>query len=80
MISKSILVGSALALCVAALPALVAGLLIHLRLAGTTATRHRVTGTAIALLGVLLYFAGKGLEAHYPDLVRMKIMITFPGT
>ena len=35
---------------------------------------------AIALLGVLLYFAGKGLEAYYPDLVRMKIMITFPGT
>ena len=34
---------------------------------------------ALILLGVLLYFAGKGLEAYYPDLVRMKILITFPG-
>ncbi|HYD16131.1 MAG TPA: hypothetical protein VEA77_07000 [Hyphomicrobium sp.] len=34
---------------------------------------------AIFLLGVILYFAGKGLEVYYPELVRMKIMITFPG-
>ena len=34
---------------------------------------------ALILLGVILYFAGKGLEAYYPELVRMKIMITFPG-
>lgn len=34
---------------------------------------------ALVLLGVLLYFAGKGLEAYYPELVRMKILITFPG-
>jgi len=34
---------------------------------------------AIFLLGVILYFAGKGLEAYFPELVRMKIMITFPG-
>jgi hypothetical protein len=34
---------------------------------------------ALILLGVLLYFAGKGLEAYFPELVRMKILITFPG-
>lgn len=34
---------------------------------------------ALVLLGVVLYFAGKGLEAYFPELVRMKIMITFPG-
>lgn len=34
---------------------------------------------ALILLGVILYFAGKGLEAYFPELVRMKIMITFPG-
>lgn len=34
---------------------------------------------ALFLLGVILYFAGKGLEAYFPELVRMKIMITFPG-
>jgi hypothetical protein len=34
---------------------------------------------ALILLGAILYFAGKGLEAYFPDLVRMKIMITFPG-
>ncbi|MCC7251696.1 hypothetical protein [Hyphomicrobium sp.] len=33
---------------------------------------------ALILLGVLLYYAGKGLEAFYPELVRMKITITFP--
>ncbi len=33
---------------------------------------------ALILLGVILYFAGKGLEAAFPELVRMKIMITFP--
>jgi hypothetical protein len=34
---------------------------------------------ALILLGAILYFAGKGLEAYYPELIRMKIMITFPG-
>ncbi len=34
---------------------------------------------ALMLLGVILFFAGKGLEAYFPELVRMKIMITFPG-
>jgi hypothetical protein len=34
---------------------------------------------ALMLLGVILYFAGKGLETYYPDLIRMKIMIVFPG-
>ncbi len=34
---------------------------------------------ALILLGTILYFAGKGLEAYFPELVRMKIMITFPG-
>ncbi|HRQ27329.1 hypothetical protein [Hyphomicrobium sp.] len=34
---------------------------------------------ALILLGVILYFAGKGLEAYFPDLVRMKILISFPG-
>jgi hypothetical protein len=34
---------------------------------------------AMILLGALLYAAGKGLEAYFPELVRMKIMITFPG-
>jgi hypothetical protein len=33
---------------------------------------------AMILLGAFLYFAGKGLEAYYPDLIRMKIMISFP--
>jgi hypothetical protein len=33
---------------------------------------------ALVLLGALLYFASKGLEAYYPDLIRMKIMISFP--
>lgn len=32
---------------------------------------------ALILLGVILYYAGKGLEAYDPDLVRMKIMVTF---
>jgi hypothetical protein len=34
---------------------------------------------ALMLLGVILYFAGKGLEAYFPEFVRMKIMIMFPG-
>ena len=34
---------------------------------------------ALILLGVILYFAGKGLEAYFPDLVRTKILISFPG-
>ena len=35
---------------------------------------------ALILLGVILYFAGKGLEAYFPELVRMKILITFPAS
>ena len=34
---------------------------------------------ALILLGVILYYAGKGLEAYFPELVRMKILISFPG-
>jgi hypothetical protein len=34
---------------------------------------------ALILLGTILYFMGKGLEATFPDLVRMKVLITFPG-
>jgi hypothetical protein len=34
---------------------------------------------ALILLGAILFYAGKGLEAYFPELVRMKIMITFPG-
>jgi hypothetical protein len=34
---------------------------------------------ALILLGAILYFMGKGLEAYFPELVRMKIMITFPS-
>lgn len=34
---------------------------------------------ALVLLGIILYFAGKGLEAFFPELIRMKIMIMFPG-
>ncbi|WP_295557569.1 hypothetical protein [uncultured Hyphomicrobium sp.] len=34
---------------------------------------------ALILLGAILYFAGKGLEAAFPELIRMKILITFPG-
>ena len=35
---------------------------------------------ALILLGAILYFAGKGLEAYFPELVRMKILITFPSS
>lgn len=35
---------------------------------------------ALLVLTVILYFAGKGLEAFFPELVRMKILITFPNT
>lgn len=34
---------------------------------------------ALILLGALLYIAGKGLQAYFPELVRMKILITFPN-
>lgn len=33
---------------------------------------------ALILLGAILFFMGKGLEAYFPELVRMKILITFP--
>lgn len=35
---------------------------------------------ALIVLGAILYFAGKGLEAYFPELVRMKILITFPAS
>lgn len=34
---------------------------------------------ALVLLGALFYVASKGLETYYPELIRMKIMISFPG-
>lgn len=34
---------------------------------------------AIILLGVMLWCAGQALEAQYPELIKMKIMITFPN-
>lgn len=34
---------------------------------------------ALILLGVILYFAGQALATHFPELVRMKILVTFPG-
>ena len=34
---------------------------------------------ALILLGVMLYYAGKGLDAYAPELLRMKIMVTVPG-
>ena len=34
---------------------------------------------ALVLLGTILWFAGKGLEAYFPELVRMKILISFPN-
>lgn len=34
---------------------------------------------ALILLGAVLYYAGKGLEAHYPGLLPLKIVIASPG-
>lgn len=34
---------------------------------------------ALILLGTMLWFAGKGLQAYFPELVHMKILITFPN-
>lgn len=34
---------------------------------------------ALMLLGAMLYFAGQALETHFPELLRMKILITFPS-
>jgi hypothetical protein len=34
---------------------------------------------ALILLGVILYFGAQALEAYFPELVRMKILVTFPG-
>ena len=34
---------------------------------------------ALLLLGVLLFFAGKGLQAYFPELVHTKILISFPN-
>lgn len=33
---------------------------------------------ALFLLGALLFFAGKGLQAYFPELVHTKILISFP--
>lgn len=34
---------------------------------------------ALVLLGAVLYFAGQAIATHFPELVRMKILVTFPG-
>ena len=34
---------------------------------------------ALILLGVILWFAGAGLQALFPQLVKMKILISFPN-
>ena len=34
---------------------------------------------ALILLGVMLWFAGHLLQTLYPDLIKMKILITFPN-
>jgi hypothetical protein len=34
---------------------------------------------ALILLGVILWFAGSALQAVFPDLVKMKILISFPN-
>lgn len=34
---------------------------------------------ALIVLGVMLWFAGKGLQAYFPELVRMKIVISLPN-
>ncbi len=35
---------------------------------------------AIIILGVILWFAGQALEAAFPELLKMKILITFPNS
>lgn len=34
---------------------------------------------ALILLGVILWFAGAGLQALFPQLIKMKILIGFPN-
>ncbi len=34
---------------------------------------------ALLLLAVILWFAGQALQAFFPELVQMKILISFPG-
>jgi hypothetical protein len=34
---------------------------------------------ALFLLGVILWFAGAALQGFFPDLVKMKILISFPN-
>ena len=34
---------------------------------------------ALILLGVLIWFAGDLLQKHFPELIKMKISITFPN-
>ena len=34
---------------------------------------------ALILLGVLLWFAGHILQTQFPELIKMKILITFPN-
>lgn len=35
---------------------------------------------ALILLGMLLWFGGQALEAAFPELLKMKILITFPNS
>ncbi len=34
---------------------------------------------ALILLGIILWFMGQALEVLYPELVKMKILISFPN-
>lgn len=34
---------------------------------------------ALILLGAILWFAGHALQTYFPDLVKMKILISFPN-
>lgn len=34
---------------------------------------------ALLLLAVILWFAGQALQAFFPELIQMKILISFPG-
>lgn len=34
---------------------------------------------ALFLLAIILWFAGQALQAFFPELVQMKILISFPG-
>lgn len=34
---------------------------------------------ALIVLGVMLWFAGKGLQTYYPELIHTRILISFPN-